>query len=242
VSYFLLPCLLSLLSHLITGSEAEVQNVAVELDHFFVAVPTPDSGVEALREAGFVEGPSAVHRGQGTASRGFVFENAYLELIWLSDGEEARSPAVRRTRLEERTRAGSHACPFGIGLRNAEGTQARVPFATWEYKPPYLPEGYAIRMAETSEDLQEPLVFFLPWVSAPVLEAPRHPNGARRVTGLHLGLESEEPKSSVLAALQENGVASFTPDGAFLMDLELDGGAAGQSLDLRPLAPLRIRW
>jgi hypothetical protein len=97
-------------------------------------------------------------------------------------------------------------------------------------------------MAENSEDIREPLVFLLPWVRGPGLEAPAHPNGARRVTGLSAVLRGEGPDSDVLASLVDAGIADFAAGTDFFMDVELDEGNTGGSLDLRPEVPLRIRW
>jgi hypothetical protein len=118
--------------------------VVLELDHVFVAAAYEGPEMELLTDAGFLEGPENDHPGQGTASRGVFFENAYLELIWLTDAEVARSPAIQRTRLADRldpTRAGN---PVGIGLRSPADPVPPAPFGTWPFAPPYLPSGAAV--------------------------------------------------------------------------------------------------
>ena len=55
--------------------------MAFELDHVFLAASHGAPEMRVLREAGFLEGPDHDHPGQGTASRGIFFENAYLEMI-----------------------------------------------------------------------------------------------------------------------------------------------------------------
>jgi hypothetical protein len=61
-----------------------------------------------------------------------------LELLWICDREEAQSEPIRRTRLWERS-ASRHngACPFGICLRPAKGSEDTVAFSSWAYHPPY---------------------------------------------------------------------------------------------------------
>ena len=121
---------------LLTGvPHVQTHDPGFELDHIFVAVPGPHVGSSALEEAGFQLGPSHPHPGQGTTSRGILFENAYLELIWLTDVEEAESTLIRRTRLRERLDRAAGACPFGIGLRRSSEENVRLPFDTWEYRP-----------------------------------------------------------------------------------------------------------
>jgi hypothetical protein len=213
-----------------------------ELDHFLVAVPHPESGTDALRDAGFTEGPSQDHPGQGTASRGVFFENAYLELIWLTDRMEADSDAIKRTRLGERTEPGSTACPFGIALRGREGLETPLPFGTWEYRPPYVPEGTFIPVGENSEDLREPLLFLLPWRTEPGWETPDHPNGTRRVTCLSIILEDGAPDSDARGALIGAGIANISTGPTPFMEVEVDAGRSGKTLDLCPEIPLRIIW
>src|SRR5688572_12649793 len=134
----------------------------VELDHVFIlcAVDAPEAA--ALSRLGLKEGPPNTHPGQGTACRRFLFHNAYLELLWVSDESEARSERVGRTRLWERwSQRGQAACPFGIVLRPAGNARAeQPPFPAWTYTPPYLSAGVAIEVA-IDTPLNEPEFFYL---------------------------------------------------------------------------------
>jgi len=235
-------CLFSFLLPVMNASPVDPQSSGFELDHFFVAVPGPESGFAAVEAAGFTTSPSHPHPGQGTASRGVCFENAYLEFIWLTDPNEAASTPIRRTRLSERIDPSSGVCPFGIGLRQKGDMDPKLPFQTWDYRPPYLPEGLSFQMSESSMELGEPLVFFLPWLSGPGRPPEEHPNGARRVTELRIVLQDGAAESETLAALSEASVATFRSGSGYFMEIELDGGRSGKSLDLRPETPLRIKW
>ena len=221
---------------------ANSQSPDFELDHFFVTVSGAESGSPAVEAAGFITSASHPHPGQGTASRGVLFENAYLEFLWLTEPEEADSPFVRRTRLKERIDPSSGACPFGIGLRKKGNDYTRLPFQTWGYRPPYLPEGLSFLMSVSSVDLGEPLVFFLPWLVGPSRPGEEHPNGARRVTKINIILEGDAAGSETLTALSEASVASFRTGSSYFMDVEVDGGRSMKSLDLRPEIPLRLNW
>jgi hypothetical protein len=222
--------------------EMKPQEATFELDHFFVAVPGPDTGVDLLDTAGFLLGTPHEHSGQGTASRGVLFENVYLELIWLTDSEEAGSPPIRRTRLGERMDSGSGACPFGLGLRRKGEVEVALPFETWDYRPPYLPEGVSFQMGANSESLEEPLVFFMPWLAGRAWPSSAHPNGARRVTRLEMVLSDDAVESATVQVLSKAKIASILSGTDFFLDVELDGGQSGGSLDLRPEVPLRLKW
>jgi hypothetical protein len=67
----------------------------VELDHFFICTAAGAPEAERLIELGLTEGAPNTHPGQGTACRRFFFENAFLELVWVTDAAEAQSPAAR---------------------------------------------------------------------------------------------------------------------------------------------------
>lgn len=211
-----------------------------DLDHVFMAAALGAPEMRILAEAGFLEGPDHDHPGQGTASRGVFFENAYLELIWLTEPDVARSPMIRRTRLADRLDPAGTGNPLGFGLRSSQDPVPAAPFGTWSYGPPYLPEGAAFAMGANSEIVEEPLLFVLPWARAPGWETPAHPNGARRVT--RVTLVHPTPVSDVLGAFVGMGVVSWEegPDAA--VHVELDRGRAGRELDARPALPLAIRW
>ena len=210
-----------------------------ELDHVFVAARAGAPEMVLLSQAGFVEAPPHDHPGQGTASRGVFFENAYLELIWLTEPAVADGPAIRRTRLAERTDPSGRASPFGFGLRSPEEPLPPAPFRTWSYRPPYLPEGAAFAMGANSEKVEEPMLFVLPWSRSATWSVPEHANGARRVTGVTLVHPS--PCSEELEAFSAMGLVVVEAGPEPLLGIELDGGL-GQELDLRPDLPLVVRW
>jgi hypothetical protein len=124
---------------------------------------------------------------------------------------------------------------------------AALPFATWEYRPPYLPPGTRIAVP-TGTAASEPLVFATPFSGRPdALPEERrqplvHPKGVVEITGLRITLPRGKPISVVLRALQRAGVVSFESGNEHLAEIEFDHGSKGQSADFRPLLPLRFRW
>lgn len=215
--------------------------MSFELDHVFVAASRDAPEMGSVRDAGFIEGPAHDHPGQGTASRGVFFENAYLELIWLTDPIVAAAPPVNRTGLANRTDPGHPSSPFGFGLRSSRDPVPTPPFDAWEYAPPYLPQGAAFRMAANSDVLREPLIFVLPWSRTPSWDVPDHPNGARRMTRVLFG-PCPEGHSAALSTFLGLGLVSCTDTADPLLRIELDLGRQGVECDLRPDLPLILRW
>jgi hypothetical protein len=212
-----------------------------ELDHVFVCVPPGAPEASGLLEAGFAEGPANTHPGQGTACRRFFFDHAYLELLWLLDQEEARSPAVRNTGLSARADLERPASRLGICLRSPSGHPP--PVETWPYRAPYLPADAFIPTAMSSTRPHEPLIFFLP---PAFLGTPRpsvtHPNRARAVTDVALSLPRPTQVSPALEWLAQSGIVEVTLDSPEELRWTLDGGSQGGSLYIPGSTPIRIQW
>jgi hypothetical protein len=193
---------------------------SLALDHLFVLVEPGAPERVALEREGLRESFRRRHPGQGTANVCFCFDNAYLELLWEEDREEIASPAVAPTRLAERAawrRTG--ASPFGVAVRS-EPPGAPLPFATWDYRPPYLPEGVAIDVALASDDPRQPLVFRPPGASRPDAwtdgraGARQRPAGLAAIAGVHIELQPGVRADAALLRLQEVGMLSLGEGGA----------------------------
>ncbi len=228
--------------------------MAVELDHIFICTGVGAPEADELVAFGLAEGAPNTHSGQGTANRRFFFNNAMLELLWVHDEREARSPPIAPAQLWERWRCRSTGySPFGICLRPKDarralsGRPATLPFATWEWRPPYLPPGTRIDVAAATA-VREPLVFATPFGGRPdALPEERrqpiiHPKGVVEITNLHITLPRSEPMSDVVRALHRAGVVSFETGNDHLAQIEFDHGSQGQSADFRPALPLHFRW
>lgn len=210
----------------------------LDLDHLFLFIEPDGPEIDALKALGFVETYRRAHPGQGTANACFAFDNLFLELIWLTDEAEARSPAIARTRLWERSqwrRLGN--CPFGLAVR---GDLAGAGLSTWAYQPPYLPEGLGIPVAAASDDPALPMVFVSPG-SAPPIEWPEARRGGLQsgagfgaVLSVELGLTQRAAALSGLSTHppcrldprpegQANGLrlALANPDGRHTHTLDL---------------------
>jgi glyoxalase-like protein len=223
--------------------------MTVELDHFFILTDVDAPEADHLLRFGLTEGAPNSHPGQGTACRRFFFSNAFLELLWVIDPAETQSSLVRRTGLWERwSRRGRDTSPFGICVRSIRHGGHEMPFPTWEYRPPYLPDPLAIYMHVDSEVATEPLLFYSTFGRRPdAAEASRrqplqHAADFHTVTRLEVSSpQSETPKA--LRALEDHCPWLRVVDrDEYLMEVCFDEEAEKQVADFRPQLPLTLRW
>lgn len=220
--------------------------MAWELDHLLLlAQPGAPEG-NRLVALGLTEGSPNVHPGQGTANRRFFFQNAMLELIYVTDEAEVRSPLVAPTQLWERSRwRQTAASPVEICIRSTDDDAP--PFTTVDYRPSYLPDDGSIPFARGTL-LVEPGLFINPYGGRPDGYPPDrsqplvHPLGVREITSVHVVSAGCEPPSDPLRAIQRLGIATFGQGDGHLLEVTFDGGTLGQSADLRPELPLLLRW
>lgn len=220
--------------------------MGVEIDHVIVCTSLGAPEAAALTALGLVEGSSNTHPGQGTANRRFFFRNAYLELLWVSDPQEAQREPARRTRLWERwSKRADGACPFGVSLRpHTPSDDVAPPFPTWAYHAPYLPPSVKIAIAlDTS--LTEPDFFYLGFASRPDRkgrEPVTHAIPAGDLTSVRIALPGPEPRSAAARAVSALGLIGFETGAGYVMELTFDHGATGGVADARPALPLILRW
>lgn len=210
-------------------------------DHLFIEVDEALPVVEGLREAGFTILPdTVVHVGQGTASMSILLDNGYIELIWVQDADElARADSVLANRMAAPTPA------FGFAVTQPDSEPA--PFATRAYTAEWMEPGTSIRFAETRGD--EPAVFVVPeYMSfASVMNRQRvtsmlpHANGAELITGIRFVRSSSE-RSAPFAWLEEAGLLESPAGDGEWLELEIDEGRREGEIDLRPVAPLVVRY
>jgi len=217
--------------------------MSLEFDHAFICCSPGAPEGDALVRLGLTEGSPNTHPGQGTANRRFFFGNAFLELLWVADPEEARSEATRRTRLWERwSGRASNACPFGIVFRSTGAGAGLVPFPTWAYRPAYLPAGLAIGFAD-GVPLDEPELVHVPFLQrpeVPVHEPTNHALPLREVSGVTLGLPGAERLSPPSQAVNSAGLVAYRQARHHVLELTFHA-AEDLEWDLRPALPLLLR-
>lgn len=230
-----------------TGS-ALAQGVQVDTDHIFVFVSAGGAiEVDSLESVGFNVDPAVSrHTGVGTASRHVLFDNAYLELIWL-DAEVSVSGNNTDFQRAARWRE-SGASPFGLALRRIGG-EGDYGVPARSYAGEWMEPGTSIDNLKQSWEPDAFVVFVVPaymaipsWIEEVKRESPEvlaHANGARRLTGVEIHGPAEH-SAAAARSLQIPGLRVVEAEEPLLV-LELDGGAQGVTQDLRPTLPLLIR-
>jgi len=223
------------------------QSPRVELDHVFVVVHSGgEAEIAALRSAGFKVGSRiAKHAGQGTASVAVLFENAYLELIWL-DSSVSIDPehAADAKWFEEAAawRTSGHS-PFGLGLRRLSGDASALPVPVQREPAPWLEPGAAYELLrQPAEPLAAdffvvPAMASLPsWIRKRSPELLQHVSGDREITLVRVhGPRNHQPAAfGVLRPRPVEMIRASEP----LLELHLDHGVRRQRTDLRPILPL----
>jgi hypothetical protein len=214
------------------------------IDHVFICCSEGGSEADALARLGLKEGSANTHAGQGTACRRFFFSNAYLELFWVSDPLEAQAAAVLPTRLWKRwSTRGDGACPFGIVFRPAGDTVGiQAPFASWPYRPRYMPPGLSIDVA-VETPLSGPEFFYLGFQRGRARSG-QEPIGHELPIDSLTGATVWRPAggdSQAARALQAAGLVTFHDAEEYLLELRFDDAGRGRA-DLRPALPLTLRW
>jgi len=213
--------------------------VKLDLDHFFILTEDAPHCAQLLIKLGLVEGSPNTHPGQGTANRRFFFANSMLELLYLSDEQEARTGHARKLRLAERC-VNAEASPFGLVLRQVGGSN-KEPFPGWRYHPDYFAGVRYFHIGESADRLVEPLCIYLPFDFQTIDNEPHQPDRFDRLTELRISVPVSHP-SVVLEAAAECDLVSIQLNEPHKMELVFNEAREGQVQDLRPAIPLVVRW
>jgi creatinine amidohydrolase len=234
------------------SAASRVREPRVELDHAYIVVePGGAAGIEALRSAGLtIAAEPRRHEGQGTASVAAMFENAYLELIWVDSTVPV--DADHRATFEWFQRASAWRSngrsPFGLGTRRLPGDTAGLPVPVRREPAQWLPEGSAYELLLQPEDSLTADLFVVPaatavptWIARAMKRIPaefRHPRGDRTISLVRVhGPRGNEP--SAFRVLEPGGI-EMVPGPAPLLEVHLDGSEQESRTDLRPALPLVI--
>lgn len=229
----------------------------LELSHAWIVVTTGAKERSALERAGFRIAPTVNrHDGQGTASVTVELLNGFLELIY-PDSTVAVSPALQAGAEKFRRKSAwreTGYSPIGIVFDRTPATPDSFPFPTWKVSADWMESGTFIEMLTPREMPEAVSLSISSQASARESENEalardsvrgamfRHPNGARRLTGLRVvapGADRLPPAASYLAGLQ---LVKFEVRKQWLLEVTLDDRKQGITKDLRPELPMVIRY
>jgi hypothetical protein len=215
----------------------------VELDHVFVMCDVGAPEATALLALGLREGSPNTHPGQGTACRRFFFEGSYLELVWVTDVDQARHAGRAPARLLERwIHRRDGASPFGLVLRGGDAPDATgATWPMWVYRAPYLSVDQPIEFAEDAP-LEAPEIIVLPWLRAPAragLEPLAAPDLAT-LRSVECVVTSAVPCSLAVDALHHAGIVQFLTGPAPMLTMTFGTGST-TAYDLRPALPVLLQ-
>ena len=229
----------------------------LRLTHSWVVVTTGAPERTALEQAGFRFAPMVNrHDGQGTASVTVEFLNGFLELIY-PDSTVPVSPELRagaeKFRLRSAWRETGYS-PIGIGFDRTPATPKAFPFATWRVSADWMEPGTYIEMMTPKE---MPKAVSLSISSHPANSEGeneglardsvngamfRHPNGARRLTGLRVVAPGRDRLPPAASYISGHGLVRFDIGSQWLLDVTLDHGKRGVTKDLQPDLPMVIHY
>lgn len=261
--FALLACITILLTapshgqaHLFAHQSSPAEAFPVELDHLFIWVSKGAPEAKAFEAIGLQPyGEATQHIGQGTASKVFIFENAYLELIWIED-EQAAAKNAARSAIDMRGRARwrqTGASPFGIGLHYLQGKASPAPFPTIPYWCEWMRPDTTIEFSKAITAQSEPMYFILPnylSVSDSALReflrnrsSSMKPQGlaVKRITDVRINTAAKK-LTTTAAMLTRNGVVTIKGSKTAVMELTFDAGKQGKRLDLQATLPLIIKY
>jgi len=188
--------------------------MASEFDHVFICISVGGEEASALSAFGPTEWAPNVHPGQGTACRRFFLANCHVELLWVSNAEEAQAETIQPTHLCERwIRRTSGDCPPGFSFRSKIQHDVGAPFGSREYRPPYLPAPLRLHVATNASVLTEPMLYYLPLgLKSTNRPAPEHRAGLHEVIRVTVASPRADRLSPEMAAVTGAGlVCSASP-------------------------------
>ncbi len=253
-----------------TESEVDLstQHVSTDLqvDHLNIWVKSPKTAKKKLTDIGFTSVPdslSAIHKGQGTAGRYFYFLNNYLELIFVYDQTEFEENNSINRDLDFTERANfdeNGASPFSVALKVKDYDVEKIPFKKVKYHQEWMNDSESIYSAINSKtNLKEPSIFIVyPELESDMFETLfdlknipeeyafarafyKHPNGAKKLTGITITSYDLDLETETVKAVNEIENITITNGAEHVMELTFDNNAQEKTFDLRPELPLIIK-
>ncbi len=223
------------------------------IDHLFFFSEGFAPELAYAQQHGFNRWPfTTTHTGDGTTGAYIIFDNFYLEFLWLDNSDEASAVAEEKRsdfNLRNAWRDDPNTSPFGIGMKDYN-EEKPSPFETRQYTAAWLEES-SLAVTDGAENYDEPWSFLTPFkdtseprdsIRGRSAEHLNHPNGARVLTGVTLTLPNGQRPSQTLQTMENEGVVEIAYGAAHAVELTFDNAVQGKTADLRPRSPIIIRY
>lgn len=176
------------------------ERVEAYLDHVFSFVEPGSTFLQRLREAGFHVEMQRRHPGQGSENFLLWLDNIYLEWIWVSNPEEARSNALRLDLRDPEYSIKENTSPFGVAVR-ARAKELLRSEEYFLYTPSYFENVQIAVRKEASVDREEfPFFFAIDYAGSPLEEA-----SAKRLKELHPNLFDHKNGATKVLSIELTG-------------------------------------
>ncbi|HKR10170.1 MAG TPA: nucleoside hydrolase-like domain-containing protein, partial [Gemmatimonadaceae bacterium] len=230
---------------------ATAQTPRLELDHVYMVVqPGGVKEIDALKSAGFYIAPPQKHDGEGTTSVAALFDNAYLELMWLDSTLSItadHAAAAQQFRDAAAWKTSRHS-PFGIGLRRLPGETGSFAFPIKRESAPWIDADAAYEILNQPADSLAVDLFVVPpgaavpnWIEGLRKRRPQflnHPGGGHEITAVRIH-GTVQQQASTLALVRPARIETRTAAEPFL-EVYIDGGVKKSRTDLRPTLPIVV--
>ena len=230
-----------------------------KLDHILIWVDKNAPEIELFKENGFTSIISGSHSTQGTSGKYLFFLNFYIELLYISDQEEASENIENFgcNYIERSNWKFKNVSPFGLALKMETFDKEKILFDYTNYKAEWMKDD-GLLMANNNKKLSDPLVFIL----QPKMEFPSyrsinemmmddkpddfkknhiHENGIKTLTSYNIYTKSEAETSKLMNHLNTNGINILKSD-ENCIELIFDHGMKHKEIDFRPKLPLIIKY
>jgi len=214
--------------------------MALYLDHIFIITESDAPIAQRLSAIGLREGNSNTHPGQGTSNRRFFLNGFTIELLYVSDPDEAANGAGSQLGILARSKDTS-ASPYGLVVRTTDAESTPV-FPSWQYYPNYFPSDMCFYVGENSDQLMEPLCVCMPPSLPKPKDVPDHyanPDWRLTKVTIHVPVDELTATLSHFAAIEYICIQTGT---SHQMTMEFNNGIAGKTEDLAPELPLIVKW
>lgn len=214
--------------------------MTLSLDHIFIITTPGAAEAERLTELGFIEGNSNIHPGQGTSNRRFFLDGFTIELLYISDIDEAANGAGQGLGILARSRD-VEASPFGIVVRVSDPKTIPT-FPSWQYFPDYFDGKMCFYVGDNSDQLKEPLCVCMPPTLPKSTAVPaEYANPGWQLTALELTVPIEK-QSEALQHFAAMDQVRIELGKTHKITMKFNHGAAGRIESLAPGLPLVLEW